>query len=126
MTTEANNQRINRILNLPREKDRIEQLGEQLRNLCTFFDQQNRNFKDELEELKSVILNKPLTPKEASQILLIKEGAVRKNLDLGYLKGYKEGGRWRTTMQFVHEYMQSKPRKYGNDLSILEMTKFLK
>ncbi len=126
MMTEANNQRINQILNLPKEKDRIEQLGDQVRSLCKFFDQQHRIFKDELEELKSVILNRPLTPKEASQILKIKEGAVRKNLDIGYLKGYKEGGRWRTTMQFVYEFMQSKPNKYGNNFSILELTKFLK
>jgi len=126
MATEANMGRVNEILNLPSEKDRIEQLGEQIKSLCKYFDTEHRNFKTELDQLKSVILNRPLTPKEASQILKIKEGGVRKNLEIGKLKGYKEGGRWRTTLQYIHEYMQSKPNRYSNQFSILEMTNFLK
>ena len=126
MAIEANATKINEILNLPNEQDRIEQLGQQIKSLCSHFYRQHRTFKEELEELKSVILNRPLTPKEASQILRIKEGAVRKNLELGRLKGYREGARWRTTMQDVYDYMQSKSNKYGNDFSILELTKFLK
>jgi len=117
--------RMERILNLPPKEDRLSQLEQQVKNMCSFFDKEHQEFKSELQELKSVILNRALTPKQAAVILRIKEGAVRKNLDLELLEGYKEGGRWRTTVKFVHDFMLKKPNKYGSDLTLNEIMKFL-
>jgi hypothetical protein len=120
----TNDNRINRILNKPGQKDRILKLEEQLQNMCSHFDAENQRIKSEINVLKSALLNQVLSPMEVAKVLKIKASAVRKNLELGNLKGYKEGGRWKTTMQAVVDYMQSKPRKYGEGLSLHQIVKY--
>ena len=87
--------RIDSILNRQGKRDRLQLLEEQLQNMCSYFDSENQRIKSEIDVLKAALLNQVLTPLEAGKILRIKPSAVRKNLELGNLKGYKEGGRWK-------------------------------
>ena len=122
--TSTNIQRVDRILNLAAPKDRFAALEDKIRNLCTYFDRENETIKEELNVLKEVVFNRVLTPTEASVALNIKPSGVRKNLELGNLDGFKDGGRWKTTIKALYEYMLRKPNKYGTDLKLMDVVKF--
>ncbi len=122
--TSANTQRVNRILNLAPPKDRFTILEDQIKSICSHFDQENESIKEELSLLKEVVFNRVLTPTEAGIALKVKPSGVRKNLELGNLKGFKDGGRWKTTIKSLYEYMKKKPGKYGEGLKLMDVVKY--
>ena len=108
----------------PPPKDRISLLEEQIRSVCFHFKRENEEIKEKLIVLEQAVFNRSITPKEASKVLKISADMVRRHLEEGTIQGYKEGGRWKTTIEKLFEYMRSKPKKFGEGLSLFEVVKY--
>ncbi len=116
--------RVSKILSMTLPEDRIRELEEKLVKMCTYFDGENERITNELSVLREVVFNRVLSPKEVCGLLKIKEGSVRKNLELGLLEGYKDGKRWKTTLRAVYDFMKKKPTKYGHNLTLMDVVNY--
>jgi excisionase family DNA binding protein len=119
--TPAIQKRASSIFKMPTPDTQVAEMEKRLNKLAYFIAQKDIEDGEWRKRIEDYLLNRTLSPNEASKMLKITADAVRRNIMEGRLGGGKDGGRWKTTYNDVLAYMQERPKKFGHKMTLMDI-----
>ena len=106
-------------------RDRLSEVEERIKKVAEYIARKDIEQEEWKTRIENFLLNRTLGPEEAGKLLKLTTDGVRKSIMAGNLGGGKEGGRWKTSYKDIIAYMQNRPKKFGQNISLMDVVKVI-